>query len=202
MRRACCASTFFSSICAGVLDRLLDGVLGDLVEQHAAHVVAALRAAVGHVPGDRLALAVGVGGDQDRRGLLGRLLQLLDRLRLALDGDELRLEVRLDVHAQLARRAGPGCGPRSPSPCSPGRDTCRSSSPWRATRRPRARPPPRQRRRVTPLLRVTGRLGTDRHHGGSSLCGRRLGALRWLGTRLGLRLRLGRGHERSVTVQW
>src|SRR3989449_11753833 len=60
------------------------------------------RSLVGDVPGDRLALAVRVGRDQHAVRLLGRFLDLRERLRLFLDGDVFRREAVLDVHAELA----------------------------------------------------------------------------------------------------
>ena len=51
-------------------ERGLDRALGDLVEDHAVGVVELER--LGDVPGDRLALAVGVGGEQRAVGLLAR----------------------------------------------------------------------------------------------------------------------------------
>ena len=82
MRRACCASTFFVVDLARVLEGLLDRLLGDLVEDHAAELLLRLRAAqrLGEVPADGLALAVGVGGQVDRVGVLGRRLQLVEDL--------------------------------------------------------------------------------------------------------------------------
>ena len=57
-----------------VLDGLLDRVLRDLVEEDAPHAgVAALGAdLLGDVPGDRLALAIGVGREEDARRRRGR----------------------------------------------------------------------------------------------------------------------------------
>ena len=56
---------------ARVLEGLLDGAFGDLVEDHAAHLLLGLgRLAgelLGEVPADGLALAVRVGGQEDRR---------------------------------------------------------------------------------------------------------------------------------------
>jgi hypothetical protein len=54
------------------------------------------------VPGDGLALAIGVGGEVDDRGGLGRLLELGEGLGLALDGDVLRLEAAIHVDTELA----------------------------------------------------------------------------------------------------
>ena len=76
------------------------GVSGDLLEQHPVHRDLGVDL-VGHVPGDRLALPVGVGGEVDGGGGLGRLLQLREGLRLSFNGDVLRLEPALHVHPQL-----------------------------------------------------------------------------------------------------
>src|SRR5439155_9089668 len=72
----------------GVGERVGDGVLGDLVEQYAAHFAcgAAVPQLAGDVPGDRLTFPVGVGGDQHLGGGLGRFLDLGEGLRLFLDG--------------------------------------------------------------------------------------------------------------------
>ena len=57
---------------------------------------------VGDVPGDGLAFAIGVGGeDRWSDAVLAAFFKLGERLGLALDGDVLGLEVVLDVDAQL-----------------------------------------------------------------------------------------------------
>ena len=96
---------------AGLLDGVLDGVLGDLVEQDATHRHRR-RAALGpdllgDVPGDRLSLAIRVGGDEDFARILRRALQIGDRLLLPGDRNELGLEALLDVDARASSRAGP-----------------------------------------------------------------------------------------------
>jgi hypothetical protein len=53
------------------------------------------------VPGDRLALAIGVGREVDVLLVLGRLLDLVEDLRLALDDVVLGREVVLDVDPEL-----------------------------------------------------------------------------------------------------
>ncbi len=84
------------------LDGLLDGLLGDLVEEDARGGHLALLELLEDVPGDGLALAVGVGGEEDAVDALGRRLELGDHLLLRLDDLVDRLEPVLDVHADLA----------------------------------------------------------------------------------------------------
>ncbi len=84
-------------------ERLGHRVLGDLVEQDTAHFAPVAELAR-HVPRDRLALAVRVGGEEDaRRGLCG-LLDLGEGLRLLFDRDVFGREAVLHVHAELALR--------------------------------------------------------------------------------------------------
>src|SRR5690606_16020735 len=96
---------------AGALERAAHGVPGDFVEEDAVEArssIAASLAVVGvaellrDVVRDGLALAVGVGGEDDLLGAPGLLLELLDDLALAPNGDVARLEAVLDVDAQLA----------------------------------------------------------------------------------------------------
>ena len=68
---------------ADVAERLLDGPLGDLVEHDAADPLVGQVEHLLEVPGDRLALAVGVGRQVDDVGLGGLALQLGDRVLLA-----------------------------------------------------------------------------------------------------------------------
>ena len=86
----------------GIGERLRDGVLGDLMEQHAAHLAAAVAQALRHVPGDGLALPVGVGRDQHPLGRVGGFLDLGERLRLLLDRHVLGREAVVHIHAELA----------------------------------------------------------------------------------------------------
>src|SRR5690606_21275833 len=95
---------------AGVLEGAADGVPRDLVEEDAAEArpstAAALAVAVvaellRHVVGDGLTFPVRVGREDDLLGGLDFLLQLLDDLALASDGDVAGLEAVLDVDAQL-----------------------------------------------------------------------------------------------------
>ncbi len=55
------------------------------------------------MPGDGLALAVGVGGQVDGLGALGCPLDLLDHLRLALGNLVGGGEIALDINSQLVR---------------------------------------------------------------------------------------------------
>ncbi len=85
-------------------ERLLNGLLGDLVEQDAVSTNGsgqALPDLFRHMPGDGLSLAVRVGGQVNSRRGLGRLLQLGQSLCLAFDGDVLGLESVLHVNAEL-----------------------------------------------------------------------------------------------------
>ena len=85
-------------------ERLLNGLLRDLVEQDAVSTNGsgqALPDLFRHMPGDGFSLAVRVGGQVNGRRSLGRLFQLGQRLCLAFDGDVLGLEPVLHVNAQL-----------------------------------------------------------------------------------------------------
>ena len=68
-----------------MIERLLDGVLGDLVLD---------------VPGDGLAFAIGVGGQQQLRRILHRGLEVRDLLLLVVGNDVVRRELVLDVDAE------------------------------------------------------------------------------------------------------
>jgi hypothetical protein len=85
---------------AGNLHGGQHGVAGDLLEQHpvSGHLAADL---VGHVPGDGFAFPVGVGGEIDLGCAFRRLLEIGQRLGLALDGHVLGLEPAVHVHTQL-----------------------------------------------------------------------------------------------------
>ncbi len=84
-----------------VRNRLAHGVLRDLVEAHALHVLvfqhAALAQDLGQVPGDRLALAVGVGREIERIGLAHRAFDGIDLGAVLLDELVLHLEVVVGV---------------------------------------------------------------------------------------------------------
>src|SRR5439155_16476425 len=86
---------------AGSLERREDRLLRDLVEEHAVDVLPPRAELLRDVPGDRLALAVGVGRQVDVLLVLGGLLDLLEDLRLALDDVVLGREVALDVDPEL-----------------------------------------------------------------------------------------------------
>ena len=80
-------------------DGLVHGLLGDLVEEHAVDVRVGRANLLRDMPGDRLALAVGVGCQQNLAGPLGRGLDVRNHFLLALDDHVLGLEVVLDVDA-------------------------------------------------------------------------------------------------------
>ncbi len=75
-RRASWAATRSVSIFSGFVERGLHRRLGDLVEPDAESAVLRQVQLVGDVPGDRLALAVGVAGEQYAVGLRGLALHL------------------------------------------------------------------------------------------------------------------------------
>ena len=78
--------------------------LGDLIERDTVLTVRVQPQNIGQVPGDRLALAVRVGGKIDTVTLLGRLFQLLDECALPLDNLISRLKVVLNVDTQARLR--------------------------------------------------------------------------------------------------
>ena len=84
--------------------RALDGLLGDLVEDHPLHGDRRLER-LQQVPGDGLALAVLIRGEVELVGVLEQGLQLADLLLLVGVDDVERVEVVLDVHPELAERA-------------------------------------------------------------------------------------------------
>ena len=88
---------------ARLVERALDRVARDLVEDHAADGHLRLQH-LEQVPGDRLALAVLVRREQELVGVGEQLLQLRDRLLLVRVDDVERLEVVLDVDAEARPR--------------------------------------------------------------------------------------------------
>src|SRR6184192_1204502 len=86
---------------AGLLERLEDRLLRDLVEQHAMDVLPPRAELLRDVPGDGLALAVGVRRQVDVLLVLGGFLDVLEHLRLALDDVVLGREVALEVDPEL-----------------------------------------------------------------------------------------------------
>ena len=90
---------------AGVLDRGEDRRLGDLVEDHPVDRQALRRLElVEEVPGDRLALAVLIGGEVEGVGVLDQLLQLGDVALLVARHDVVGLEPVVDVDREPAPR--------------------------------------------------------------------------------------------------
>ena len=98
---------------ARVLERRLDGALGDLVESNAAEALVFLRFLFSFFPGavakflskvggDGLAFAVRVGGEINGIRRDGQLLQLGDDFLFAGDDDVFGFEVIVDVDAQGA----------------------------------------------------------------------------------------------------
>ena len=89
----------------GRFEGLPDRLLGDLVEDHALEALRIAADRLAQVPGDRLALAVEVGREIDRVGLLRELAQLGDDLLLA--GQDLvvggPVVVGVDAHAREER---------------------------------------------------------------------------------------------------
>ena len=81
---------------------LVDHLLGDLVKGDPVGLVIGDPQQLLEMPGDSLALPVRVGGQKDFSALLGRLLQVVDDLFLALDRLIIQREAVSHVHAQLA----------------------------------------------------------------------------------------------------
>ena len=99
IRRVSCASTRLQVEVAGVLRGRPDRVAGDLVEDHAADGDLGLEH-LEQVPGDGLALAVLVRGEQQLVGVLELALQLGDLGALVGVDDVQRLEAVVDVDAE------------------------------------------------------------------------------------------------------
>ena len=80
----------------------VDGRLGDLAEGDPADPVVVEPRVVGDMPGDRLALAVEVGGEPDQGRLVGLIGQAVKLLASLLQGLVARLEAAVDVDAEAA----------------------------------------------------------------------------------------------------
>jgi hypothetical protein len=78
----------------GWAERLLDGLLGDLVEHHALVAIVVAADGLAQVPGDGLALAVEVRREVDGIGVLGQLAQLGNDFFLARAGSRSSLPSR------------------------------------------------------------------------------------------------------------
>ena len=87
---------------AGMGERLADRRLGDLAERDPVRLLGGHVRRLGHVPGDGLALAIEVGGEEDGVGPLGGLLDVGDLLAAIVADDVLGREVVVDVDAELA----------------------------------------------------------------------------------------------------
>ena len=132
-----------------VLGGLEDRRLGDLVEDHPLHGDVLRLELVEEVPGDRLALAVLVGGEEELVGVLEQVLELADLGLLPLGHDVVGLEAVLDVDRQpaprlvldLRRGVGgalrevPDVADRGLDDVVPRRESPRSSGPSPGTRR-------------------------------------------------------------------
>ena len=77
-------------------------LLRDLGEGHPARLVGRDVGRLGDMPGDRLALAVKVGGEVDEVGRLGRLGDGVDLLAAVLADHIFGLEIVVDIDAELA----------------------------------------------------------------------------------------------------
>src|SRR5581483_12205629 len=84
---------------AGVCSSREDGRLGDLVKYHPAHRYRRLEG-LHQVPGDRLSLAVFIGGEVELVDALQRVAQLGDGGALVRSDDVQRLESVIDVHTE------------------------------------------------------------------------------------------------------
>ena len=93
---------------ARLLEGFLNGVLGDLVEHHPLVTFVIATDGLAQVPGDRLPLAVQVGGEIDGVGLAGQLGQLLDDLLLARQDLVVGLPAMLRVDAHAPHQLMPG----------------------------------------------------------------------------------------------
>ena len=86
---------------ARMLDGLFDGLVGNLMEFHAAGRTAVHAENVGQMPGNGLPFAVRVGGQQDLRRGLGLAAQAVQHFAPSPDGNVFRLEIMFHIHAHL-----------------------------------------------------------------------------------------------------
>ena len=90
-----------------LLDRRLNGRLGDLIEDYAARAGGINIKKMGQMPGDSLPLPVGIAGQIHPVSLGGILLQCFDQISLAPDIYVFRLKIVLHINAKLAFRQIP-----------------------------------------------------------------------------------------------
>src|ERR1051325_12244088 len=91
------------------IERRLDGVLGDLIKEYAAHrllILAATLQLLFDMPADGLGFAVGAGGNEDGVGVFGGGLPLFNHLGLAWNNLVGRLEIVLEIDADALLRQG------------------------------------------------------------------------------------------------
>ena len=173
-------------------DRLVDRLLGDLVEEDALDVRVRRAHLLGDVPGDRLPFAIGVGRQQHALRVPRGLHDLRQHLLLAVDDHVLGLEAVLDVDPHLLLGEILHVADRRLHRCSPapryflivfalaGDSTITSASLVRRARVGRAaatslglrRPPPSGPSPCAPeppLRLRRGHLGLRRHLGGRPL---------------------------------
>ena len=85
---------------AGMLDGLLDGILGDLVENNAAGMVVLQAQDIEQMPGDGFSFAVFIGSQPDGLGLAGGLGQFADQFLLVGRKFVQRLESMIYIYAE------------------------------------------------------------------------------------------------------
>ena len=83
-------------------DRFLHRFLGDLVDQHAMHVLVIFHHLTGDMPGDRFAFAIRIGSQIDIFFALGRFFQIVDDFFLGLNDVKVGREIFFDIDAELA----------------------------------------------------------------------------------------------------
>jgi hypothetical protein len=85
-------------------DRVLNGLFGDLVNQHAVHALVILGDLIGDMPSDRFAFAIRIGSQVDVFFPLRRFFELVDHFLLRLNNVKVRGKIFFDVDAELAFR--------------------------------------------------------------------------------------------------